>query len=92
MSFAKGPAEGRIVRRPGLAIGACFPYGVLHVVGRKPYNPQHRAGMRIDPVRVRLLLSLFKRRMTYQPHQCLRRGVSPGTQSEHPRHRWILLL
>lgn len=56
MSFAKGPAEGRIVRRPGLAIGACFPYGVLHVVGLNPYKPQHRAGIRIDPARVRISL------------------------------------
>ena len=80
MSFARGPAEGRIVRRPGLAIGACFPYGVLHVVGRNPYNPQHREGMRMDPAPVNLLLFLPERRTTYQQRQSLRQAVNPETQ------------
>lgn len=91
MSFERGPAEGRIVRRPGLAIGACFPYGVLPVVGRNPYRPQHREGMRIDPMPVNVLLPLPGRRMTYQQHQSLPQGASPETRSEHLRHRWILL-
>jgi hypothetical protein len=52
MSFAKGPADGLKKLLPAETGDIWPPSGMRAVVGLKPYVPQHRAGMRMEPGKV----------------------------------------
>ena len=49
MSFAIGPAEGSKKVKPSRTGEGWPPYGIRSVEGLKPYVPQQRDGIRIEP-------------------------------------------
>lgn len=49
ISRASGPAQDRMNFIPGVLQLRPPPFGIRDALGRNPYVPQHRAGIRIEP-------------------------------------------
>ena len=49
ISLESGPAQAKMNLRPGSLQYFWPPYGIRPAVGLKPYVPQQRAGIRIEP-------------------------------------------